>query len=58
MFQSGRTVHVACDEIYGVYGVEYSVTRILKMMQKNEELAEIQHLDLYSFDVFLYDCVD
>ncbi len=50
-------VHVACDEIYGVYGGDNSVTNILRMMQRDEKMIEIQHLDLCLFDVFFYDCV-
>ena len=37
MIRSGRTAQVACDEIYGVYGGDNSVTNILRMMQRDEK---------------------
>ena len=39
VIRSGRTVLVACDEIYDIYGVDYSVTNILWMMQRDERIS-------------------
>ncbi len=39
MVQSGRMTQVACDEIYGVYGVDNSVINILSRMQRDERIG-------------------